>query len=112
MSKTMTVFPGMTTPWGRADYTAQLCPGIGTVGTPSHGGIKVSAALNKRVPEIVRAPGGWYEEDCAWCVPFIVFRVDLLAAGDEHTVKLIHSEQAVGTLKRWFTAGEVAALVA
>jgi len=41
---------GMQTPWGRADYARPLADGIGVVGTPSHGGIKLDDFHNRLVP--------------------------------------------------------------
>lgn len=64
----------MRTPWGTADGIEEIAPGIVFYSTPSHGGYKVSADLNKRIPEIFRrsamiyAPSGWYEEDCAYAM--------------------------------------------
>jgi len=105
---------GMTTPWGRADYTRVLAPGIGTVGTPGHGGIKLDRAHNARVPEYMRREGGWYEEDCEWSIPFCVFAAELteaaaadIASGDadraksaEYTLRALGD--AVKTLRNWY----------
>lgn len=55
---------GARTPWGRADYVSELGPGVVTVGTPGHGGIKLSPARNRAVPAELRNASGWYEEDC------------------------------------------------
>jgi hypothetical protein len=43
------------------------------VSTASHGGIKVTRALNAQIPEYMRCEGGWYEEDCDWSIPALVF---------------------------------------
>jgi hypothetical protein len=56
------------TPWGRADHIEKLAEGIWVVGTPSHGGIKLSRARNAKVPAPFRCAGGWYEEDCDWAI--------------------------------------------
>ena len=37
--------------------------------TPSHGGFKLSAALNLLIPAAFRHDGGWYEEDCDAAIP-------------------------------------------
>src|SRR5207344_1057649 len=71
------VYEGMRTPWGDADSARVIVEGVGSVSTPSHGGIKLSAAMNAQVPEYMRKAGGWYEEDCDWCIPFVVFAAEL-----------------------------------
>ena len=63
-----------STPWGKADYAASYCRGITFYSTPSHGGVKVSAGLNKRIPESLRVDSGWYEEDCDWAI--VIFFLD------------------------------------
>lgn len=73
------------TPWGAWDYCRQLAPGIFSVGTPSHGGIFVSAEVNKRIPEYAQQSahnlpgetGQWYEEDCDWCIPFTFLAAEI-----------------------------------
>ena len=54
------------TPWGQADNGTQYGPGVFRYGTPGHGGFKLSAAENRRVPPQLRNKGGWYEEDAEW----------------------------------------------
>jgi hypothetical protein len=58
----------MQTPWGAADYVKKCSEGVYFVGTPSHGGVKLSASRNAQVHEAWRNAGGWYEEDCEWAV--------------------------------------------
>ena len=99
-----TVHEGMQTPWGKADSAEMLCYGIGTVGTPSHGGIKVDRKHNSLIPEYMRNSGGWYEEDCDWAIPFCVFEVELLAGGDKWACKVITKGQHAESLKTWHTA--------
>ena len=65
-------YEGMRTPWGKAQSVTQVVPGMMFVGTPGHGGIKLSVKLNKLVPDYMRAKGGWYEEDCDWSIPYVV----------------------------------------
>lgn len=55
---------GARTPWGPADHVRDLGPGAVLVGTPSHGGIKLSPERNRAVPAPLRSSSGWYEEDC------------------------------------------------
>ena len=59
---------GMRTPWGKADYVKKCAEGVYFAGTPSHGGIKLSASRNAQVHEAWRNAGGWYEEDCEWAI--------------------------------------------
>ena len=55
---------GAHSPWGTIDHSTKFDKNIFLVGTPRHGGFKVYAALNKKIPEQFRRSGGWYEEDC------------------------------------------------
>jgi hypothetical protein len=64
---------GMSTPWGRADSVTKLADGLYAVGTPSHGGLKLSASLNKKMPSRIRAAGGWYEEDIQYNWVLVTF---------------------------------------
>ncbi len=61
------------TPWGVADYETTFAPGIVFYTTPSHGGFRLDAALNRVVPAQVRADDQWYEEDCAWAIVALCF---------------------------------------
>lgn len=63
----------MWTPWGKADSIYKHARGIIFYGTPSHGGIHVSAKKNLLIPEYMRKDDGWYEEDCDWSIPGVVF---------------------------------------
>lgn len=54
----------MNTPWGHSQHTFTVADGITLVSTASHGGVKLSAERNAVVPEAMREPTGWYEEDC------------------------------------------------
>lgn len=83
---------GSRTPWGAADHVEKLADGIWQVGTPGHGGIKLSAARNKTVPDYMRAKNGWYEEDCEWAVAATVFPGAFKPTSREHAKK---------TLKNW-----------
>ena len=62
-----------STPWGKSDHTHKIAPGITFYGTPSHGGIRVSAKLNQLIPEYMRQESGWYEEDCDYSKVVAVF---------------------------------------
>ena len=92
---------GMSTPWGRAQHIKRIAKGIFSVSTPSHGGIKLSRERNGKVPDYMREPGGWYEEDCDWCIPFLVFTADILAERDEYALKNIAEGAPIRTLRNW-----------
>lgn len=61
------------TPWGHADFAEEYAPGIWRVGTPSHGGIHLSAERQAQMPDYMRNPAGWYEEDIGWSKVAVVF---------------------------------------
>jgi hypothetical protein len=88
-------------PWGAVQDCEQLADGIYNVSTASHGGIKLDRERNSRMPEDWRQPGGWYEEDCDWCLPFIVFQADILNGGEKYAVKHILEGLHIKTLKNW-----------
>lgn len=54
------------TPWGAAQHVDRYVKGMNSYSTASHGGFKVSVALNDKIPAILRNEKGWYEEDCEW----------------------------------------------
>ncbi len=67
------------TPWGRPDRVDVIADGIACVYTPSHGGIVLSDARAAKIPAGIRPwtsdPRFW-EEDCDWAVPYLVFTDD------------------------------------
>ena len=85
---------GSRTPWGTADSVTVIAPGIAGVGTPSHGGYKLSPERNKAIPAALRNSNAWYEEDCEAYIVGWAFPTDT-AAGDS-------AEQGV---KNWFWQG-------
>lgn len=89
---------GDPTPWGRADHVTKIADGIYAVSTPSHGGVFLTPERNALIPADIKAATfnggqgalGWYEEDCDWAVPFLVYlqEFDLaVAEGNAHDVK-------------------------
>ena len=74
MNETTVKSVSTSTPWGKANFAASYCRGVTAYSTPSHGGMKVSAGLNKRIPEPLRVASGWYEEDCDAAI--VVFFLD------------------------------------
>jgi hypothetical protein len=79
---------GSRTPWGAAQSVRELIPGVWTVSTSGHGGIKLSPERHKALPESLRMGGfggdrsrAWYEEDCEACIPLAFFFDELESAG-------------------------------
>lgn len=83
------------TPWGRADYKNVIADGITFYGTPSHGGFHLSPERQAAMPDALRLPDPWYEEDCDWvrivCAFPDVFETDTK----------ISPEKAEAILKNW-----------
>lgn len=92
---------GMQTPWGKAQTVTVLCDGIGFASTASHGGVKLDRKHNAEVPEYMRSAGGWYEEDCQWAIPFVVFEFELLLFGSAATRKTIQDKGHIDTFRSW-----------
>ena len=91
---------GMRTPWGKADGVEIIADGIGWANTPGHGGLKLSRAMNGRVPDYMRQKGGWYEEDCEWSKVYVALS-GLLA--DIGTDKIDSDRaEAVNTLRSYY----------
>ena len=88
-----------TTPWGPAQTADKVAPGIMFYTTAGHGGVHLSAGRQAKVPAYMQCEGGWYEEDCDWCIPAIVF-------ADEWNKWSKHAdcEQAKSTLRNWHPA--------
>jgi len=76
-----------TSPWGPvqqevrflepakgADFVPIEQEPITAVYTASHGGLKVKPDWNAHIPNYMRVPSGWYEEDCDFCLPVVCFR--------------------------------------
>jgi hypothetical protein len=74
---------GSRTPWGQAQHVERLAPGIAVVDTAGHGGVKLSAQRNKRVPAPLRNSSGWYEEDCEAYVPALIYPVEFSCDGED-----------------------------
>lgn len=61
------------TPWGMSQSATVYTEGVESYSTAGHGGLKLSAERNSKVHSLLRAEGGWYEEDCAWAIVAITF---------------------------------------
>ena len=81
-----------TSPWGQVDQCEEILPGMWAVSTPSHGGIKLSPERAAKVPRYFKTwLGGftWYEEDCDWAIPYLIFEDELKEHGDAHAKRTI-----------------------
>ena len=70
----------MNTPWGFSDGKEVLAEGIVSYSTPSHGGICLSSERQAQLPKGLDNflhDLEWWEEDCDWVVPYIVFKNDI-----------------------------------
>ena len=54
------------TPWGPSQGAVRYSEGVVFHSTSGHGGFHLSADRNAQVLPLLRAAGGWYEEDAAW----------------------------------------------
>lgn len=66
-------FCRVSTPWGVSQGATIYAEGVACHSTAGHGGFKLSADRNRRVHPMLRARGGWYEEDAAWAIVAITF---------------------------------------
>lgn len=60
-------------PWGAVQSATEVAPGLWSVSTAGHGGLKLSRERNAAMPDYMRSPGGWYEEDSQWSLVALVF---------------------------------------
>jgi hypothetical protein len=64
---------GAHTPWGKSQGATVYAEGICAHSTAGHGGFKLSAERNRKVIPMLRAAGGWYEEDECWAIVAFTF---------------------------------------
>lgn len=64
---------GAHTPWGPSQGGTVYAEGITSHSTAGHGGFKLSADRNRYVHPMLRAAGGWYEEDECWAIVAFTF---------------------------------------
>ena len=64
---------GAHTPWGPSQGGTVYAEGVISHSTAGHGGFKLSAERNRKVHPMLRAGGGWYEEDECWAIVAITF---------------------------------------
>ncbi|WP_266065084.1 DUF7007 domain-containing protein [Brucella intermedia] len=61
------------TPWGRSQGATVYAEGVVCHSTAGHGGFHLSGKRNRKVHPMLRANGGWYEEDAAWAIVAITY---------------------------------------
>ena len=93
---------GSRTPWGTADSAHHIAPGIVIVGTPGHGGVKLSLERNKKIPSALRNASGWYEEDCESYIPMMIHAGDMKRPSESADEAYKRAEQGV---INWFPEG-------
>lgn len=98
---------GDASPWGKIDYVTPLGPEAVSVTTPSHGGIWVTPAALAKIPEPLRATaysgGGWFEEDCDWCIPYLALGLHRFDGPQDRQDRMLAAAQR--TLQAYHTAG-------
>lgn len=93
----------LSSPWGTIQDSHEIAPGITSVSTAGHGGVKLDRSRNAQIPAYMRRPGGWYEEDCDWCLPAVVFEQEWRKWADSTTWTTSNKEMesAEETLRNW-----------
>lgn len=61
------------TPWGRSQGATIYAEGVTAHSTAGHGGFHLAAERNRKVHPMLRAPGGWYEEDECWAIVALTY---------------------------------------
>lgn len=61
------------TPWGPSQGATVYAEGVVSHSTAGHGGFHLSGERNRKVHSMLRAEGGWYEEDAAWAIVALSF---------------------------------------
>jgi len=101
---------GSQSPWGTIDGVTTILEGMWFVSTSSHGGIKLSLERQEQIPDYLRRlsavgwalKGGWYEEDCEWAIPYVVFEAELKEKGRGIGKELWDTQMHRKTLRTWY----------
>lgn len=80
---------GAHTPWGPSQGGTVYAGGITSHSTAGHGGFKLSADRNRNVHPMLRAAGGWYEEDQCWAIVAFTFPQLFTALERRHAERTI-----------------------
>ena len=88
---------GQSTPWGAVQTVREVIPGMHVVTTAGHGGVHLVSELADKIPagladDSFLKSRTWFEEDCDWCIPFVVFEKVIAKNGDEHSKKVIKNK--------------------
>ncbi len=62
-----------STPWGPSQGATLYAEGVTCHSTAGHGGFHLSAERNRKVHPLLRAAGGWYEEDECWAIVALTY---------------------------------------
>ena len=111
MQNHMAPVVGDPSPWGTIDHVYALGPDVVAVATPSHGGLWVPPEAMTSIPAPLRASAysgdGWFEEDCDWCIPYLVLGLHHFEDSAERGEQVL--EAARTTLRRFHA--ELAGLI-
>lgn len=88
-----------STPWGAPQRADALLPGIWSVSTASHGGLMLSDARQRAMPDALRGAQAAYEEDVDWAAVFVAFEDELRASA--HPRVAIELALAHDTMRHW-----------
>ena len=80
---------GAHTPWGLSQGGTVYAEGVTAHSTAGHGGFKLSAERNRKVHPMLRAHGGWYEEDECWAIVAITFPLLFTSLERRHAERTI-----------------------
>ena len=97
-NKTLT---GKNSPWGKIQGYRDICEGVQTCYTAGHGGVKLDRKRNAAVPAPWRLAGGWYEEDCDYCIPILVHADAILQNASEGDADLVYKFAPASAID-WF----------
>jgi len=74
-----------STPWGEAQDAEEMAPGIISYSTASHGGIWIDKKHQKQLEKYTinnwLESSQWWEEDCDWVIPYLVFSFEIQEHG-------------------------------
>lgn len=93
-----------STPWGLSQSENAVMPGLTAYTTASHGGLHLAPELNARIPEAFRSAEGWYEEDEASAIPYLVLKDEIAASGHPRETLSTHVEAATKTVYNSYPA--------
>ena len=85
---------GHETPWGPAQTVVEIAPGITAVTTAGHGGIHLDAEHAAKVKSAIvessfLRQAQWFEEDCDWCIPYVLFEHEIAEHGSDRDRSII-----------------------